>query len=206
MDEAKEGRNLAGPGEISDDDIYEAMKQTDGYVDITPADVKQIFLLAYDFARRRLLTSARAAEIMTSPAITVPEDMPLTGVASVMAERGISGLPVIGKDGRVAGVISEKDFLRHMGGHGRRNVMSVIAECISGQVCLASPLRKKKASDIMTSPPVTADENETVVRIMEIFESRGINRIPVVGQGEKLLGIITRSDVMRVRLMHSGRG
>jgi CBS-domain-containing membrane protein len=87
-----------------------AMKAMQGYIDITPADFKEVYRVAYALARKRMLSARKAAEIMTSPVLTLPADADLIATATLLAENGISGAPVIDGAGRVVGVVSEKDL------------------------------------------------------------------------------------------------
>ena len=100
--------------EISDDDIFEAMKDIKGYLDITPADLKEIYKFAYRHAYDRIMKSVRARDIMTREVFAVRKSTPLREVANVMADKGISGVPVLEDDGTIAGVISGKVFLANM--------------------------------------------------------------------------------------------
>uniref|UniRef100_A0A7C3UX97 CBS domain-containing protein n=1 Tax=Desulfobacca acetoxidans TaxID=60893 RepID=A0A7C3UX97_9BACT len=101
--------------ELKEEDIMAAMQEIHGYLDITPGDFKQIYILAYQHALERLSRELTAAEIMTRKVISVTADTPLAEVAEAMGKRGVSGVPVVDDQGRVVGVISEKDFLRSMG-------------------------------------------------------------------------------------------
>ena len=59
------------PVDISDDDIYEAMKDVPGYLDITPGDFKEVYLQAYRHAISRVMKSVKAADVMTRQVISV---------------------------------------------------------------------------------------------------------------------------------------
>src|SRR5208283_4915669 len=158
----KENKDLCIKIEISDDDIFEAMKDMQGYLDITPGDLKEIYKFAYRHAYDRIIKSVMARDIMTREVITVGRLTPLDEVAGVMASRGISGVPVLEDDGRIAGVISGKDFLTSMGAGDKMNFMAVIAECLKGREFVSMPIGRKKAEDIMTSPAITVTENTAV--------------------------------------------
>ena len=69
------------PVDISDDDIYEAMKDISGYLDITPGDFKEVYLKAYRHAVLRLTRSVRVTEVMTKDVAAVSGDTPLEVVA-----------------------------------------------------------------------------------------------------------------------------
>jgi len=194
-------KDAALPIEVSDNDIYEAMKDIPGYIDVTPADLKEIFRFAYRHAIDRLSRSVKAAEIMTRAVYFVRTHTPLRDVAEIMAEKRISGVPVIDETERVVGVISEKDFLIAMGNADTAHVMGIISACLGGKGCLAAPIRSKKASDIMASPAITVREESSAFEIIDLFNKRNINRVPVTDSSGKLIGIVSRADILRAKLI-----
>ena len=187
----------ACPMDISDDDIIEAMKAISGYVDITPKDFKEIYLVAYDHALERLTRSATAKDVMSTNVVCVKTVTPLTEVAETMSRHEISGVPVVSDKSEVVGLISENDFLFQMGAEKTQSFMGVIAKCLEGPGCVALPIRKQKAEDIMSTPPVTLSINATVSEIADTFTTKNINRIPIVGQNKRLKGIVTRTDLVQ---------
>jgi len=185
------------PVDISDDDIYDAMKDISGYIDITPSDFKEVYVKAYQYAVMRLLRSVVARNVMTRDVAFVKVDTPLQEVADLMARRRISGVPVVDDEARVVGVISERDFLRVMGGGEADSLMGVVSLCLSGRSCLVAPGRAKSAADIMTSPPVTVEEGTPVLEVAAIFTRQRVNRVPVLDSKGRMVGIVSRADVVR---------
>ncbi len=55
------------PVDISDEDVVAAMKAMKGYIDITPADFREVYRVAYDLARKRMMNALKASDIMTAP-------------------------------------------------------------------------------------------------------------------------------------------
>jgi CBS-domain-containing membrane protein len=192
------------PADISVGDIFEAMKDIPGYLDITPGDLKEVFRFAYKHALERISGAVKARDIMTADVHTVLQDTPLKEVARLMADRRISGVPVLAPAKTVIGIISEKDFLSRMGAPDGVHVMSIIAECLKGKGCLAAPIRQTTAGDIMTSPAVTVPEETPLFRIMELFAEKDINRVPVVDSLNVLRGIISRADIIRAPVPRGG--
>jgi CBS domain-containing membrane protein len=186
--------------EISDEDIYEAMKDIPGYLDITLGDLKEIYFHAYRRALERIACSVRAADLMTTKVHCVRRATPLKEVVEIMAQNAISGVPVVEEDGSVVGVISEKDFLSHMGAEEPKSLMGVIAECLQNKGCLAVTIRAQRAEDLMTSPAITVREDTILIEISNKFIEKKINRVPVVDQQGKLLGIVSRADIVRASL------
>ena len=187
--------------EISDNDIYEAMKDIPGYLDITPADLKEIYKFAYRHALQRITQAVRAHDIMTTQVFSVNRTTPVMELAELMAEKTVSGIPVLEEDGKVAGIISEKDFLSHMGSRDKTHFMAVVAECLKGKGCVAMPIRSQKAEDIMTSPAVTVKEDTSVIEIANLFTEKNINRVPVINEEGRLKGIVSRADIVLASLM-----
>lgn len=194
MDKKPDVEPTGGP-EISSSDVYEAMKAIGGYLDITPEDFKDVYAAAYRHAVKRITGSVRATDIMTLDVLSVQLSTPLKEVARAMAGRGVSGLPVLEPGGKIAGIISEKDFLIHMG--GATSFMEVVADCLKGEGCLAAPVRAQRAADIMSTPAITVAEDTTLADITRAFTEHGINRVPVVDREGRLKGLVSRADIVR---------
>lgn len=192
---SKETESYCRPVELTDEDVHDAMKEIPGYLDITTGDFKEIYRLAYRHAVERLAGSIAAREIMVREVVSVGRKTPLRQVAETMADHGISGVPVIEGD-KVAGMISEKDFLTRMGDQETRNFMAVIAQCLKGKGCVALPIRGQNAEDIMTSPAITVRADTSIVEVANILMQKNINRVPVVDEKGKLLGIVSRTDIV----------
>ena len=184
------------PVDISDVDVMKAMKAMQGYIDITPADFKEVYRVAYGLAQDRMMHSLKAADVMTSPVHVIGADMDLIATATLLAEKGISGAPVVDRIGRIIGVISEKDFLRKMGAGQSDSFMQVIAHCLKNKGCVATPMVNRTTGDIMATPAVTATADITIGDISALLIEKNINRLPIVANDGKPVGIVTRSDLV----------
>jgi len=183
--------------DISDDDVLQAMKKLGGYVDITFGDFKELYHIACSHALNRLMHSVTAGDIMTEKVITVHRGAQSVEIADVMARHNVSGVPVLDDKDQVVGIISENDFLSRMGDQDVRSFMSIVARCLQQKGCLAVPISKQKAEDIMTSPVVTVSKETPVSEIVRIFAEKGINRVPVTGADGQLIGIVSRADALQ---------
>ena len=181
---------------LSDKDIYEAMKKIPGYLDISAGDFKELYLLAYEHAETRLYNSLRAADIMTRQVISALPTTPLAEAAALMAKNHITGLPVAQEDGTVAGILSEQDFFRNMGDGSQTSCMALIADSLARGGCPALLMRGKTAGEIMTAPAITVLENALLHEVGKLMREKRINRVPVTDPAGRLLGILTRSDLM----------
>jgi len=185
------------PVNMSDEDILDAMKSIPGYLDITPGDFKEIFSYAYRHAAERIAKSLLAKNVMTVKVIFVTTTTSLKDTAAKMAAHGISGIPVIDDRGAVVGVISEKDFLFHMGEKKTPSIMNVVAQCLTSKGCVAISMRTGYAKDIMTSPAHTVFEDTAIFEIASIFAEKNINRVPVLDKNSHLVGIVARADIFQ---------
>ncbi len=191
----------ASPLPISDQDIYQAMKEIPGYLDITPADFKDLYRIVYHHTLQRIAQSVTAEDIMTKTVITVRPETPVQEAADLMAAKRVSGIPVVTADMLVAGVLSEKDFLARMGPNGPKTFMDVVARCLMARGCAALAIREKKVEDIMTSPAVTVNRKTSLLEISALLKEKKINRVPVTDRQGFLVGIVSREDIIHTPLI-----
>lgn len=183
------------PVDISEHDVIEAMKSIHGYLDITPGDFKELYQSAYTLAIQRLLTSLTADKIMTRPVIVADLDMGLADAARLLAEKKISGCPVVDFEGKVVGIVSEKDFLKEMGFGKSPSFMQLATHCLTAKGCGIGKLHNKTVGTIMSKPPITANAKITIGAISTLFAQHKINRLPIVDNYGKLAGMVTRTNL-----------
>lgn len=137
-------------------------------------------------------------DVMTQPVITVRPGTPLKEVAQLLIDHRISGLPVVDDDGTVVGVVSEADFLvKEQGADAIRHrpLARIFGESRESRSRL-SKLAAMTAGEAMTAPAVTVSPNRRIAEAAAIMTARGVNRLPVVDEGQ-LVGIVTRADLVR---------
>lgn len=184
--------------DISNEDIIEAMKEIPGYLDITPKDFLELYNTAYKHALDRLKSTIKAAHIMTESVVTINENKSLADAAQLMTNFDISGLPVMDHLGQVSGVLSEKDFLKHMNVREQSSFMNVILSCLdSPDHCLARDIRETLVKEVMSSPLISVGIETPLLEVADLLELKKINRVPVLNHESKLAGIIARSDLVR---------
>ena len=147
----------------------------------------------------------RAADVMTVNVVSVDPDMPVQEIARLMSERGISGVPVVEKDGRLVGMISEGDLLRRVETDTQLR-RSWWLEMLSTNTELASDYVKthgRRARHVMTDKVVTVEEATPLVAIADLLESHRIKRVPVVRKGA-LVGIVSRANLVRALASSAG--
>jgi CBS domain-containing protein len=140
----------------------------------------------------------RAHQIMTRPVITVTPDTTVVEAANTMLQKHVSGLPVVDATGKLAGIISEGDFIRRSEiGTGRKRGRWL--KFILGPGKAASDFvheHGRKISEIMVSSPLTITEDAPIEEIVAVMEKNNVKRLPVV-RGDKLVGIVSRANLLQ---------
>ena len=143
----------------------------------------------------------RAMDVMTTDVITVNPDMTIQALAARLAQRGISGAPVVDTSGRLLGIISEGDLLHRAEiGTARRHRERRRSWWLDH---FASDLAReyikshgRTVNDIMTRDVVTVTEDTDLGQVAELLEEKRIKRVPVMREG-KIVGIISRANIVR---------
>lgn len=137
----------------------------------------------------------RVKDLMTKDVITIGPEASLKDVASILAERGISGVPVVGEQGQVLGVLSEADILFKERGFEDRQ-QGFLAWLLSGGLEAEAKLAARTVREAMTSPAIAVESGRPVHEAAQKMTEYGVNRLPVLDDG-KLVGIVTRADLVR---------
>ena len=140
----------------------------------------------------------QACDVMTRKVISIDPDSTVLQAARLMLQHRISGLPVVDHEGNLVGVVSEGDFLRRRETHTERK-RSRWLEFLMGPGKMAAEYAHShgsRVSEVMSADVQKVDENTPIEDIVELMERRRIKRVPVVC-GSELVGIITRSNLMR---------
>jgi CBS domain-containing protein len=143
----------------------------------------------------------RAMDVMTTDVITVDPDMTVQALATLLAERGISGAPVVDADGNLVGLVSEGDLLHRAEiGAARRHRVRRRSWWLDHYA--AETAREyvkdhgRTVSDVMTRNVVTVTEDTELADVAALLEAKRVKRVPVVRDG-KVVGIISRANIVR---------
>ncbi len=141
----------------------------------------------------------RVSDVMTRGVLSVGADTPYRQIVDTLAAHRISAVPVVDSFDRVLGVVSESDLLhkiefsvgdggewRFFEGRRRRSARTKAA----GEV----------ASELMSAPPVTAMPDTPIAAAARRMHEARVTRLPVVSDLGRLVGIVTRGDLLRVYL------
>lgn len=140
-------------------------------------------------------------EIMTKDVITVREDDTVEKCANLLMTHGLSGLPVLDKEGKVKGIVTEGDLIRR----ASRIKGPAALEILGGIFYLNSPkklmeeLKKSMgymARDIMTEGVITISPDKEIEDAATLLVQKQIKRLPVIDKEGNLIGIVSRKDIM----------
>lgn len=147
-----------------------------------------------------IMRQNKVGNLMTSDVVSVFPPTPFKDVARLLAEHDISGLPVLDEDDKVLGVISESDLMLRQA--------TLPSEPVSrgrrwfGRHRDTAPVRApaSTAEGLMSRPAVTVHADDTIAEAARTMARHRVERLPVVDEEERLVGIVTRRDLLQVFL------
>ena len=131
-----------------------------------------------------------ARDIMASPVITLPFNASLAQAWELVKDKRFRHIPIQSQNETLVGILSDRDLSRGM-------VESALVG-IKGSAYLA----KVTIESFVSHPVLVADPGATLLALARVLLEERIGAIPVVSQGKELLGMITRSDILRVIVSH----
>lgn len=127
--------------------------------------------MALDLASYRSSLEAPVREIMTRKVVSVNQDTPCRDALNLLLENSIATLPVVDEGNHLKGVLSETDLLTEA------NI-------------------SKKVSEVLTREVISVQEGYTVANVISLFRSRKLRCIPVLDRRMKLVGVVSRRDIL----------
>lgn len=124
----------------------------------------------------------KAKDIMQTDLITITEQTSIHDAINILAEKKITGLPVVDQAGSLIGIVSEKDIL-------------VMAYREITDTC-DEAMKTRRVTDVMTSEVVSFRPDDNLADICQCFMNNPFRRVPITGDGGKLVGLISRKDIV----------
>ena len=141
-------------------------------------------------------------EMMTAPPLTVTSDMPLKEAVQLLATNRISGLPVVDDSGVAVGEISETDLMWQVSGAS----LPAYVMLLDSVVYLTNPARYsqelhkalgKTVADVMSRKVTLVKTDDDLQRAAQLMHDKQIRRLVVVDADSRVIGILTRGDIVR---------
>jgi CBS domain-containing protein len=145
-----------------------------------------------------------ACDVMTKAVVSVHPDTPVSEIARLLLDKGISAVPVIDNNGAPMGMVSEGDLIRpdQAAREARREWwLEILAEGeqLNPEFLVWLDSQKQAARAVMSAPVITVSEDTDVGEIARLLIAHQIKRVPVVRDG-RVIGIVAREDLLRTML------
>jgi len=138
--------------------------------------------------------NATVKDVMTTRVVSVRRDTTYKDMAAQLREHRVSAFPVVDDEERVIGVVSEADLLAKEAREGEapRPIGGLLHHRQQAKAAGVT------AADLMTKPPITITADETAVHAARLMYGSHVKRLPVVTPDGRLIGIVSRADVLSV--------
>lgn len=139
-----------------------------------------------------------ARDLMATALITVPPDMPVSSIARLLGERAISSVPVTDAAGQLLGIVTEADLLRRVAGaeDPARSWIARLLRDNDNEALRYAKTHGRIARDLMTTDLITAGPEATVGHCAQLMEKRRVKRLPIVTPDGRLVGMVSRADLL----------
>jgi len=180
---------------ICDEDVAAALKELKLHCALTAENLQKIYNAAWKHSQARCASAMRVMDAMTRDIIAVGKFEDINNAVKLLAEKNISGLPVVDKDNKVVGIISEADVVSMVGSRRAHTFKEILGSIVGYPL----PERKKGhiVGDIMTSPAVTVYPDAEISEAVRLMDAHRIRRLIVVDNDQRLVGLLSRSDIVK---------
>ncbi len=127
-------------------------------------------------------------EVMTADPITVTPDTSINSALWQLSRLRVTSLPVVGDQERLCGIVSEADLIRDAVADPRAQERPVEVHPMGPQ---------RTVEDVYTRAPVTVRPEDDVATAVDLMSAKGFKSLPVVDDQHRVVGIVSRSDVVR---------
>jgi CBS-domain-containing membrane protein len=190
------------PNGPSRTDFQQALQSMDTYTDITVDDLMTLAQRAEQFASRRKTSAIGVSQVMSQPVRTVHPQTPLAEAAHLMVTERISGLPVVDDADALVGIITEADFLRALGvpAHQPHHNLWQTLESLFSHLTHHGELETPNApvTEHMVKHVVCVQPEQDLHDVIDVMKRNSVKRVVVCDEKRQVLGMITRSDLVRV--------
>jgi len=168
---------MVGEGLITLDDV-EVIKYTHRYLNLLPID-------------------RPVSEVMTHKVVTLTNNMPVADAWERMLKHLVKGLPVLNSQNEVVGMLTDEDLLERAGLEQHLSIAKRLDEQTIRTEFTALKKSPLKVADVMTKPVITVRDNESLGIAAARMAKHSLKRLPVLDEKGKLIGVLSRVDVLR---------
>ncbi|MGW7368796.1 CBS domain-containing protein [Streptomyces sp. NPDC054841] len=139
----------------------------------------------------------KVGELMTRDVVRVRRDTPFKELVRVLSDHRVTAVPVVDAEDRPLGVVSEGDLLRKTSDQAGSTALLPVPDVDAWERAKAEGTT---AEELMSAPAVCARPEWTVVEAARLMEVQNVKRLPVVDEKDRLLGIVSRRDLLGIFL------
>lgn len=184
------------------EDYERAMQSMGTFIDVEVGDLMTMAERAQQFAAQRTTESMKVSRVMSHPVRVIQPQTSLSEAAHLMVSERISGLPVVDETEKLIGIITEADFLRGLGvpAHHPSHSLWQTLEAMFTHLPLHGELEgpDEVVSSYMVHDVVCALPDDHVDEVIAKMKRYRVKRIPVCNDERHVVGIVTRSDLVRI--------
>ncbi len=190
----------SGPPKLGEasapDALGEVLRRYNQVLDVSRDDLEALMHETERLAYRRRLGELRCEQIMSRQPVTVQFGTPLQEAWELLQRHNIKALPVVDQYQHLMGIVTRADFLRHAGLDAHEAVASRLRQLLRATPGLTSD-KAEVVGQIMTRQVRVASAQRSLLELVPLFTDSGHHHIPIVGEGRKLVGIVTQSDFLK---------
>ncbi len=159
--------------------------------------LEDVEIVKYAHRDPRPVPPDRVSEVMTHDVVSVHPETPSGEIVRMLLDRDFRALPVVDADNRLVGIITNSDLVERGGLTARLELLSALESPALERELAASGARERTATDVMTPAPTSVSADEQLERAAHLMAEHRIKRLPVVDDAGRLLGMLSRVDVLR---------
>ena len=180
---------------ISEQDMTQALKEMDVFVDMTPADLARILTRTEMNTFKRIRGNICTADIMHRDVSTVEFGTEVEEAWTMMYQQNLKALPVIDRAGYVIGIITWHDFFKFLDLNAYADFQDKFRQFIRRTADVHA--RKPEAvGQIMTSSVITIPDSAHIVELIPLMSLQGHRQIPIVNADNRLVGMVYKADLI----------
>ncbi|HEY9226580.1 MAG TPA: CBS domain-containing protein, partial [Gemmatimonadaceae bacterium] len=141
------------------------------------------------FAEYQIAEQLVVRDLMTERPRTITPDRSLRSAAAELIQTGLGGLPVVDEEGRLLGMLSERELMRHL-------LATELMSESSARHPAPSAVSKKTVREVMTRQVLCVAPEQPIAEVAALMSNKDVERVPVVREG-RLVGFLTRGDIVR---------
>ena len=189
-------RARAAGGAFTSSDVDAALAHYNQVLDVSRDDLEGLLHLAGRAAFQRTLGDVRCADIMSRPALAVAGEVSLSEAWALMRKEKIKALPVVDTSGGVVGIVTMADFMRLANLDTHEGLGSRLRALVKGRAG-----QPTQVAQLMSHPVQVARVDQHAMDLVPLFSQGGHHHIPIVDGDDRLVGVITQTDLVRTLAM-----